>query len=254
MASDPTTYEEEASAPAASRSNVDGVYEILRQTILSGELKPGSRLSQVRLAAKYDMSRGPLREALRLLERDRLVVTEHQRMVRVAPVSLDDLDELYALRIINESYSVGRSAALLNADQLGRAASSLAAMDTATDAEDWAGWRAEHRTFHMTLYEPAGERTSQLLSDLFDHADRYRRTYHEGQREAPVVAAVEHKAIFAACEARDSDEAQLLMARHLGRTALTLFATAAPEHDPMRVRDAMRFTARSPVASSRRAG
>ena len=235
----------------AARSNVEDVYGKLRQAILDGELSAGSRLSQVQLAAQYDMSRGPLREALRLLERDGLVVTEHQRMVRVAPVSFGDLDELYSLRIINESFAVGRSAPLLSSEQVDCARGSLATMDQATETGDWVVWRASHRAFHAVLYEPCGERTSHLLAELFDHADRYRRIYHKGEQQAATVAAVEHREILRACAEQAGDEAQILVARHLARTVLTLFADAAPEHDARLVREAIKFTTRIEEPSTR---
>jgi DNA-binding GntR family transcriptional regulator len=230
----------------AVKSNVDDVYAKLRDAILSGDLHAGARLSQVQLAKKFNMSRGPLREALRLLERDGLVVTEHNRMVHVAPVSYADLDELYSIRIVNESFAVAGSVQILTGEQVERAKLSLDGMDDAARAADWTRLREQHWKFHYTLFEPAGRRTVQMLSELFDHATRYRRLYHESDiLESTAVAAAEHRAIWRACADGHADEAQTLVARHLGRTVLTLFANLAPERDPVLVRQALRFAIRS---------
>jgi GntR family transcriptional regulator, rspAB operon transcriptional repressor len=227
-----------------ARSNVDAVYEKLRRAILDGESPPGSRLSQVQLAQQFDVSRGPLREALRLLERDGLVVTEHQRMVRVSPVSFSDLDELYALRIVNEGLALHQSVPSMTAADIALLQGHVGGMVDATRSDDWFAWSDHHRAFHAGLYSGVGERTARMLGELFDHADRYRRVYHHDDRQAADVAEREHREILEACAAGDREQSAVLLARHLARSALMLLAHAAPEHEPVLVREAMRFAIR----------
>jgi len=229
-------------------SNVDAVYRLLREAILTGQLRAGSRLSQVQLATQFDMSRGPLREALRLLERDLLISTEHRRMVRVASVSFSDLDQLYALRIVDEALAVRISAVKMSDNELAGLRTHLSTMEACAERQDWDAWDLEHRKFHLGLYVGAGDRLIRVIADLFDHAERYRRIYRSEEPRAAVVADREHRNIVEACAARDASRASALLARHLARTALTLFARTAPEHEPALVRAATQLVAQSDAA------
>ena len=82
------------------------VYSSLRESILNGALPPGESLSQVQLATKLGVSRGPLREAVRMLQREGLVEAEVNRRGRVSSFSMDDLEQLYAMRIVHESLAI----------------------------------------------------------------------------------------------------------------------------------------------------
>ena len=82
------------------------VYTSLRESILNGALPPGESLSQVQLATKLGVSRGPLREAVRMLQREGLVEAEVNRRGRVSSFSIDDLEQLYAMRIVHESLAI----------------------------------------------------------------------------------------------------------------------------------------------------
>ena len=92
-----------------SRDNTAAIHRQLREAILHGEIEAGAELSQVKLADDFGVSRGPVREALRLLEREGLVEAELNCRVRVASFSPSDLEELYALRIVNEALGVRAS-------------------------------------------------------------------------------------------------------------------------------------------------
>jgi DNA-binding GntR family transcriptional regulator len=239
--------EDDQGTSDGDESNVDVVYRRLRAAILSGELKAGARLSQVQLAAQFDMSRAPLREALRLLEQEALVDTRHRRMVRVAPISIDDLDELYAMRIVNESHAVRVTVPSLAETDIRDLRRDLAAMKSDADDEDWMRWEENHRRFHLKLCSGAGPRTLRLIQELFDHASRYRSLYrYVDGPHAYERASLEHAQLVEACVSRDEVEASTFLARHLARTALTLFAETAPDHEPLLVREATRFVIPQP--------
>ena len=80
-------------------SLVDSIYETLLEAIVSGQLPHGSELNSVGLAKQLEVSRTPLREALRLLERDGLVHQEGNHKARVAEFSADDIREIYEVRL-----------------------------------------------------------------------------------------------------------------------------------------------------------
>src|SRR3954452_11311093 len=101
-----------------SRDNIAAIHDELREAILRGDLPAGAVLSQLRLAEDFGVSRGPVREALRLLQREGLVEAELNRRARVADFSLGDLEQLYAMRIVNEALAVRTTVPRLTAQQL----------------------------------------------------------------------------------------------------------------------------------------
>jgi DNA-binding GntR family transcriptional regulator len=126
-------------------------YEKVRELILLGQLKPGARVSQVQLAAELELSRTPLREALRRLETEGLVQLDFNRRLRVAPLSVPDLESLYALRILSEPLAVRLSTTVLSERQLAAAAEALADTNAAADQGDEAALLEAHRRFHFIL-------------------------------------------------------------------------------------------------------
>ena len=107
------------------------VHEHLRQRILDGTIPPGTVLSQVQLAQQLGVSRTPLREALRLLQEERLVLAEHNHRVRVADINLEELEALYASRIMLESLALALTVPRLSQGELDALAQVLDDMGTA---------------------------------------------------------------------------------------------------------------------------
>jgi DNA-binding GntR family transcriptional regulator len=211
-----------------SRDNTAAIHRQLREAILHGEIAAGAELSQVKLADEFGVSRGPVREALRLLEREGLVEAELNRRVRVAPFSSGDLEEVYALRV---PHLTNEDLATLHAD-----------MDRmeALSGTDIADWEPVHRHFHHTLVAYAGARMVSLIGELSDHAERYRLVYLPREPRAWSAGALEHREIVALCEARDAAGAGEALARHLARTAGSMLMHVAPDHDPALTRTAVR--------------
>ena len=118
----------------------------------------------------------------------------------------------------------------------------LAAMGEAAANRDVALWEVPHRQFHGVLRRHAGHRLDRLAGELAAHGERYRRVYL-GEPIAWSSAAAEHFAILEACRAGDDSLAAERLARHLARTALTVIASVAPEHDALPVRMAVRQVA-----------
>jgi DNA-binding GntR family transcriptional regulator len=225
-----------------SRDNIAAIHDELREAILRGELPAGSVLSQVRLAERFGTSRGPVREALRLLQREGLVDAELNRRVRIAEFSIGDLEEIYAMRVVNEALAVRTTVPRLSAEELAQVRTRLEEMDrySSTDVQRW---EVPHRAFHAGLVRHAGPRLVRLLGQLSDHAERYRRTYIAGDPRAWSVGAAEHREIFEAVAAGDPAAASRATVGHLARTALTVLANLAPEHEPALIREAMRSAA-----------
>lgn len=99
-------------APPDARSLGDDIAERLKAAILSGYFEPGERLGEERLAARMQVSRGPIREALVQLERQGIVVIKRNKGAFVAQLTRDDLDELYTLRRVIERLALQRAVEL----------------------------------------------------------------------------------------------------------------------------------------------
>lgn len=101
-------------APPETRSLGDDIAERLKAAILSGHFEPGERLGEERLAARMQVSRGPIREALVQLERQGIVVIKRNKGAFVAQLTREDLDELYTLRRSIERLALQRATELSN--------------------------------------------------------------------------------------------------------------------------------------------
>ena len=184
-------------------TGADLVHDQLREQILTGVLAPGLVVSQVQLARELGVSRTPLREAVRMLQREGLVAGEANRMIRIASFSIADVEELYAVRIANEALGIRLTVPKMTATDDAALHQSLEDMArTAADGDEEA-WTTFHRTFHTRLVAGSGKRLQTLLSELYDYAERYRHLYRTTEPRAMSIGAREHEQIVDACRARD---------------------------------------------------
>jgi DNA-binding GntR family transcriptional regulator len=229
-------------APAtASALTVDAIFELLRDEILHGQLPAGAVVSQVKLAKRLGVNRTQLREALRMLQREDLVEGEHNRRDRIAALTSDDLVELYALRIPEEALAIRLTVSAFTAAELDEIDHLLDEMDDLASAETLSEWELRHRRFHRLLVCHAGDRITRSVQDLQDYCERYRRALLQQSPISFDIGAREHRAIAGACRSRDAIAAASALARHLGRTALTLVSLTDPSYDPRPVREALRL-------------
>ena len=98
----------------------DVVFNTLRQAILKGELKPGERLLEIALAERLGVSRTPVREAMRKLEQEGLVVMIPRRGAQVASITEKDLNDVLEVRIALENVAIEKACKLITEDELGR--------------------------------------------------------------------------------------------------------------------------------------
>lgn len=210
--------------------------------LLNGEIRPGVVLSQVKLAHELGVSTTPLREAMRLLQAEGLLIAEHNRRSRVAPVDPEDIDAVYASRILVEALAIGLTVPTLTADDDVALKSDLAAMAAAAEAQDLAAWEPLHRSLHWRMIKGCDDALARCIEPMIDRSERYRRTsLHGSPARAWAIGNEEHEAIVAACTARRPGEAAVLLARHYARSALTAIAKIAPEQDPVTVRAALQL-------------
>jgi len=215
---------------APARQSVEHVHRVIRESILDGSLEPGETMSQVALADELGVSRTPLREALRMLQGEGLILSEPNRRVRVAPLSLADVEELYAIRIPLEVTALRLSLPRMTPEDIADLEGSMAAMAHFAEADDYARWYVPHQAFHRGLTQRAGARFDALLLQLFDHAERYRRM-HFG-RKFSSQSTTDHRDILDAVKAGDTDRASALLGVHLARTVVGIIEVVEPAYEP----------------------
>lgn len=242
-----------------SRSSTDVIHRHLRRQILSGDIPAGSELSQAQVAKDCGVSRAPVREAFRLLQREGLIETEINHRARVSPLSLEDVEQTYALRVVNESLALAVSIPRLTHAELDNIDRAVEAVDAA-HPDDFEAWEQRHQDFHSLLLRHSGPEMQSVLSQWADHTERYRRVYVADSGGGWTLGAAEHAELAHACRAGDVDTATTVLARHHSRAGLTLIAAIDPSYEPALLRTAVRQVAnpdvptRGPAQSRYRAG
>lgn len=227
-------------------SNTESVYSRLREMLLNGEIPPGTVISQVKLARELGVSTTPLREAMRLVQAEGLLIAEHNQRSRVAPLDPKDIDAVYAGRVLMEALAIRLTVPVLTPEDISALRADLAAMAEAGRAADLHTWEPIHRRFHRRLIRGCDAKLSHIIEPLADHCERYRRfSMYGSPARTWAIGNEEHEAIVDACAARDPHLASVLLARHYTRSALTVLAKTAPEENPVAVREALNLVLRS---------
>lgn len=230
--------------PGASsgRPGSDATLDRVRAMILSGELAPGTVVSQLQLARDLGVSTTPLREALRQLQAEGLLENELNRRPRVASLDIEDLHAVYSTRILLESLAVAVTVPRMDDHDVAALHDDLAQMRALASTSELDAWAAVHSRFHRRLVAGAPKESSATMSNFFDRAERYRRLSAAGdQPRGWVTADREHELIVNACAAGNGGVAARELGHHLARTALLLSAVFAPDVDPLAIRLALRM-------------
>jgi GntR family transcriptional regulator of vanillate catabolism len=207
---------------------VDEVTEHLRNLILDHRLLPGTVLLQTEWAERLGVSRTPLREAFRLLERDGLVrVTNGNRTVEVVRYDDEDLRELYQIREVVD----GLSARLLaesgmDAELESELSGLLTDMERYSDPFRSSAWFAAHTSFHVRIAEECGNRRLEPLLGVIRstclalHAPMVEP--HDGGpaglAQILEIASSQHHAIFDAIRSGEASKAESAARRHIVST------------------------------------
>ena len=233
-----------------ARQAIPHVHAYLRECILDGTLKPGTKLSQVSLAAQLGISRTPLREVLRMLQEEGLVEIEPNQRTRVAGLDPQELDDVYASRILLETLALSMTIGHFGAKERAEAKRMLTAMRQAAKTGDFDEWFGAHTEYHRVCTAAAGEAMQRQLRAFADRTTRYIRIYQLSEPNSWQTAGdAEHAAILEALIAGDERGALTEMAHHLERTALRVLADCAPAYEPAAVPHAVALIDREAPAA-----
>jgi GntR family transcriptional regulator, rspAB operon transcriptional repressor len=189
------------------------VYAQLRAEMISCELAPGTEIREAELAARFDMSKSPVRDALMRLEREGLVIVSPRQGYRVAPVSLTDVLDMFHLRAALERACVERIILYASDEQ-------LQALDVYRkfEAADWRGGFIEYnRSFHKQLAVlGSNARMRDQLLDLIDLMERAVHMSLNGSNKGdPHPLVDEHARLVNALQARALKRAQRICEQHV---------------------------------------
>ncbi|WP_295691253.1 GntR family transcriptional regulator [uncultured Maricaulis sp.] len=204
------------SDPITPASVVDQLAARIRARILGNEFKPGEALRQEALADVYKVSRMPIREALRRLEVEGLVVFHPNRGVTVSEVSAAEMSELFDIRQQLEPGLFAQAIERAGASDIA-AVEAIRARETAALAEgDTARLGALNREFHAALHAPADRpRTQAIVLSLNQHIDRYVRLQLSLGANARKTANSEHDGLLDALRSRDPIAGANRMVQHI---------------------------------------
>ncbi|ALL68532.1 Transcriptional regulator, GntR family [Paraburkholderia caribensis MBA4] len=214
----PTTIPNETTANTLRLKSSDAVYGQIRAKILDNAFRPGMHAREQDLAEMFGVSRTPVREAMVRLRDEGLVEIVPRRGMRVLPVSVDDMHEIYQILT-----SLEATAAALVAERKPGAKDlqpferACVAMDRALAKDDLEAWAEADEAFHLHLLKLCGNtRLEQIVRKYWDQIHRVRYiTLKLGPK--PHASAGEHREILEALSRGDANMAQQLFRQHRAR-------------------------------------
>ncbi|HRO02445.1 MAG TPA: GntR family transcriptional regulator [Terricaulis sp.] len=212
------------------RTLSDRLVEGVRDFILSGAISSDEPIRQDAMAAALHVSKIPLREALARLEQDGLVVSYPNRGFFVRPMSPEEAEEIYELRLKLEPDAAARGSLNASDAERAHAREALALLDVDAAAHKQTVG-ALNRAFHMALVTPgAGSVTANLVARLHVMADRYVRKHLEPKGRFIEAEAAHHEILDAWLDIREAD-VRRLVSEHLENTLADLRIELSAEAD-----------------------
>ncbi|EGQ9834206.1 GntR family transcriptional regulator [Vibrio cholerae] len=199
----------------------ENLTEYLIEAIVEGQLAPGSKISEPELAKRFQVSRGPLREALMRVEGLGLIERIPHIGARVIQLSPTKLVELYAVREALEGMAARLAARNITEIELAGLESLLSTHSTHIDQVEGASYFHQQGDFDFHYRIIQASRNQQLIGLLCDelyHLLRMYRYQSPRSHSRPVEALEEHKFILRAIRQRDEELAEMLMRRHISRS------------------------------------
>jgi len=190
----------------------------LRSRILSGDLAEGELIRQELLAAEYDVSRMPVREALKRLDSEGLVVFTNNRGATVKKHSLAEIAEFFDVRVLLEVDLLKKSIPLMEEAHFNQCADLLNEIEASYTAGNVADWGPLNAQYHAMLYEAANQKlTMQFLEHVSMQSNRY-VSMHIDQLHKSGSAEHDHRSLLHLARARDIEAASDLLRSHLLNT------------------------------------
>ena len=200
----------------------DVVFNTLRQAILKGELEPGERLMEIQLAERLGVSRTPIREAIRKLELEGLVLMVPRKGAEVASISEKSLREVLEVRRSLEELAIELACQKITQEQIQELEAAEAVFAEAVQKGDPMTIAESDESYHDVIYQATGNgRLVQILNNLREQMYRYRLEYIKDADKRQILV-VEHEHIIRAVKSHNIAEAKRAKREHIDNQQLTV--------------------------------
>lgn len=191
------------------------VYEELRNLILSGDIKPGTRMMEIELADSMGVSRTPIREAIRKLEKEGLVTIEPRKGAYVSSISMEDIVDILEVRGTLEGLAATLAASRIKKEELKKLKEASQAFNKAVEEGDTKSMIANDTLFHHIIMEASGnDLLLNMVTGLQEIVLRFRYLYYTDFKRAEKMPP-EHESILWAIENGNNEEARKAAEIHI---------------------------------------
>lgn len=200
----------------------DVVFNTLRQAILKGELEPGERLMEIQLAERLGVSRTPIREAIRKLELEGLVIMTPRKGAQVAKISESNLRDVLEVRSSLEELAIDLACQRMEPEELKELEEAEEKFVNAIKSGDAMEIAQTDERYHDIIYHSTkNERLVQLLNNLREQMYRYRLEYIKDEDKRQILQ-IEHEHILKALSLRHVQEAKQAVREHIDNQFITI--------------------------------
>lgn len=200
----------------------DVVFNTMRQAILKGELEPGERLMEIQLAERLGVSRTPIREAIRKLELEGLVLMIPRKGAEVAEISEKSLREVLEVRRSLEELAIELACQRITPEELTALEEAENRFARAVEDGEVMAIAESDENYHELIYQAtANDRLVQILNNLREQMYRYRLEYIKDEDRRQILV-VEHEHILRAVRRRDIADAKSAVREHIDNQQLTI--------------------------------
>ena len=197
----------------------DVVFNTLRQAILKGELKPGERLMEIALAERLGVSRTPIREAMRKLEQEGLVVMIPRRGAQVANITEKDLNDVLEVRIALENVAIEKACARMTEEEMRRLWLAAKEFEHTIAEGNLVKLAEADVAFHEVIYQASdNKRLIQVLNNMREQIYRYRVEYLKDENAYPTLIQ-EHRKILELLDKHEKEKVIEVMKVHVEKQA-----------------------------------
>ena len=207
-------------------STSDYAYSNIKESIITGELKPGEPIVEKQLAKVLEISRTPLREALHRLELEELVVREMNGRLKVASISVQEVKEIFAVRGKLEGLVIAHATENATAKDIDYLQTILEMIKNSFKEGQTEGILYYGSEFHSFIYELSKNKTAvKILYQLNDHINRYRRMISNHNINRFEKSISEHEQMIKCMRENDMESAQLAMEHHIKASMDTVISS-----------------------------
>lgn len=193
----------------------DVVFKTLRQAILTGELKPGERLMEIHLANKLGVSRTPIREAIRQLELEGLVIMVPRKGAQVASITEKSMSDVLEVRLALDKLAVELASKRISYEQKEELHQALVDFENMVSSGNASEIAKADVAFHDKIFEATGNmRLGQMVNNLAEQMYRYRFEYIK-EESGHLRLIEEHKAIYEAIISGNVEAATKAISTHI---------------------------------------